>query len=209
MQASYSLQKIVLAQLKRYSLGLVVLFLPAISYAAIPDAATMLDNVQKQLPYLFSVVTGFAYVAGMLFIVKGLYSLREYGESRMAGSAQRGIKEPLVLLLVGAFLLYVPTAKDVMLNTIFGTSTLTPYNSYDTNNRTGFDELGQVLVNLVQFVGLVAFVRGLLILQRVGSNQGGQQQTFGKAVTHLLGGALAMNIMGFMNIIATTLGLNS
>jgi intracellular multiplication protein IcmC len=208
MQAMCKAHNLVLAQLKRYCLGIAVLLLPSISYAAIPDAATMLDNIEKQLPYLYSVVTGFAYVAGMMFIVKGLYSLREYGEGRMMGSAQRGIKEPLVLLLVGAFLLYIPTAKDVILTSVFGTASITPYNSYDTNTKTGFDELGQVLVNLVQFVGLVAFVRGLLILQRVGSNHGGQQATFGKAVTHLLGGALAMNIMGFVNIIATTLGID-
>ncbi len=61
------------------------------------------------------------------------------------------------------------------------------------------------LVRLVQIVGLIAVIRGLLILMRLSGQA--QPGTFGRAMTHIVGGTLAMNIVGFNQIVFNSFGI--
>ena len=53
-------------------------------------------------------------------------------------------------------------------------------------------------------VGIVAFIRGMIMLNKVGG-QGAQPGTMGKALTHIVGGLLAINMWGFWEVIENTL----
>jgi intracellular multiplication protein IcmC len=182
------------------------LCLPSIAFGAV-NADVMLENIATQLPYLFRFVSGFAYLGGLFFLIVGLYKLKEYGESRTMSSNKLDLKEPISYLIIGAMLIYLPTAKDTMLVSVYGTTQLSPYVGYG-NQQNSFNEMGRVIVDIVQFIGFVAFVRGLFLMHRVGVGQA-QQGTFNKGLTHLIGGVIAMNVVGFANIIDTTLGISS
>ena len=55
----------------------------------------------------------------------------------------------------------------------------------------------------VQLLGVIAFVRGLLILKSIGENKDG---ALGRAMTHIFGGAAAMNISWAITMLANSIG---
>ncbi len=70
----------------------------------------------------------------------------------------------------------------------------------------GSDDFGKMIHSVllfVSFIGLVAFARGTLLLKAIGENRGGQ---VGRAMTHILGGAAAMNISWTISILAKSIG---
>ena len=66
-------------------------------------------------------------------------------------------------------------------------------------------ETGQTILAFVYLVGMISFVRGIYLLKEMGTPKG-DQQGIGQAVTHIIGGALAMNILQFSCILGSFLG---
>lgn len=182
-----------------------ILLLPLGAFAAVPSLDQMLSNLNSQFPSLYRLVTAFAYIAGFFIVFRGLYQMKHMGEGRAMGQ-QNDMKGPILSLLIGAALIYTPSFFSTSLITIFGTSSIT---SYPTGSHIdpSFNEMGQTLVTIVQFVGGIALVRGILIFHRLGHGQA-QQGTFGKGVTHVIGGILLINIVGFADVIGSTLGIS-
>jgi intracellular multiplication protein IcmC len=56
----------------------------------------------------------------------------------------------------------------------------------------------------MQVIGVVAFIRGLLILKELGG--GRSQATMGKALSHLIGGILCINLYNAIQVLETTVG---
>ena len=59
------------------------------------------------------------------------------------------------------------------------------------------------LLGLVQVMGVIAFIRGWVLLGHAGE-QNAQQGMFGKGLTHIIGGILAINIVGTKDLIWNT-----
>lgn len=170
------------------------------------DAAQFLENVANTLDPFSQLVTGAAYLFGLAFFFKAMYHLKVYGEARTMMSVQTSIRTPMTYLLIGAAFLYLPTAIDIMLSTTFGSDNILAYSEWEGNAQYGGISMAAVF-KIIQFVGLVAFLRGWLLLSQT-AGQGAQPQAFGKALTHILGGILAMNVVGTANILSATLGIN-
>jgi hypothetical protein len=185
---------------------LLMLSVPTDLYAAVtfPTLAQMLENINNQLPSLWRFVTGLAYVLGFFFTFKAVLGLKHLAGHR-GGAAHRDLTPSLVTLFIGSALLFLPSALQSVLITVFNTSSPLEYSSGDsTLGNVG--EMGQVLVGIIQFFGLVAFLKALLLFHKLGSGQS-QQGTFGKAFTHLVGSVLCLNILGTASVIASTLGI--
>ena len=56
-------------------------------------------------------------------------------------------------------------------------------------------------------IGYISFLRGFFILKEVA--EGGGQASLMAAVTHIFGGALAVNLGPLMNAVQSTLGLGT
>ncbi len=165
------------------------------------NAANMIANIAQQVPQLMHLVTAIAYVLGMYFIFHGIVKLKHMGEQRTMMSQEYSIVPPIVFLCVGAALLYVPTAVQVGLSTFW--TNPNPY-GYVTQQ----DQWGQFVNDcfaIVQLVGAIAFIRGLVILSHVGSSR--SQSPFAKGLTHIIGGILCINIYQFAQVILMTLGI--
>lgn len=169
------------------------------------DVGTMITNLSQSIPNLMQLVTALAYVMGMLMVIRGVYGLKRYGEQRTSHSTsdEHSLKGPLLLILVGAALIYLPTSVNVGLSTFW--SEPNPY-AYQTNASQGsWDDLLNSVFLIVQLIGTIAFIRGLIILTHTSSHQGG----FGKAMAHIVGGILCINIYQFLQVIFNTLGIGS
>lgn len=176
----------------------------------ISGQADILYNIAQNLVPVQRMVTGVAYLMGIGFAFKAIYTLKGYGESKAMMSNNASMKEPLVYFLVAAVLLYLPTAVEITLNSTFGSSSILQYAPIDSAN-SGLDALfgsnslvGESLSIIIQTIGVIAFVRGWVLIARSAS-QGQQPGGTGKGLVHVFGGILAMNIVGTLEIVNNTL----
>lgn len=171
------------------------------------DVGQIFINISESLPAMWRMVTGAAYLLGVSFAARGVYQLRQYGELRAMMSTQTNLKGILTLFVVAAVFMYLPTAFDVMMATSFGYTSPLSALSYQGPSVGGLSEDAMTaLIELVQFVGLISFVRGWLIV--VKSAQPGSQGGIGKGITHIVGGILTINIVGTEQVLAATLGFS-
>jgi intracellular multiplication protein IcmC len=169
----------------------------------------VLSNLAQSLIPVQRMVTGAAYVIGLTFAIKALMTLKAHADNRSQMSSG-GLKEPLLYFLVSAMLIYLPSGFEVLMNTTFGYSNVLAYAPVSTHS-TLLDSLfgagsglGQTLTIIIQTIGVIAFVRGWVLIAR-SATQGQGQGGVGKGITHVFGGILAMNIVGTMEIINNTL----
>lgn len=176
---------------------------PSAPGVSIISAEGMLENLANQIPYAMRMITAIAYVIGMYLIIYGVVQLKHFGESRTMGSQDNGLMKPIAYLVVGSLLLYLPTSVQVGMSTFWGTPSPISYVS-------GTDQWTQFINDcflVVELFGTIAFIRGLLMLTSVGG-QGGQPGTLSKALTHIIGGLLCINVYQFMQMIMNTLGIS-
>lgn len=190
----------------------VLLLVSAPSYAAdsppppadggIPDAQQVLVRISEQIPQLTGLLQAIVYIMGVGFIIGGILKLKHVGEQRSMMSQHGGLGAPFLYLLVGALLLFLPTTLNVSTSTFWATPC--SY-CYPTPEDSPFTAFFKVVYAVVNFVGLIAFVRGLVILSHAGEQS--QHGSFAKAMTHIIGGILCMNIGAFVQTIFATLGI--
>jgi intracellular multiplication protein IcmC len=169
----------------------------------IPSFTTFLNAIKADVPAVTSLVTALMFLTGMILLFRAVYALKLYGELRTMTSSSAELKGPLVLFLVGTILLFYPSLFSVSLSSVFGTNNILSYapNPSDTaNEKAMFHAVGIIL----QLVGLIAFFRGWLQIQSLSGHA--QQGTFGKGLTHIIGGILLINIFATWNIIKSALG---
>lgn len=176
----------------------------------IASQANILTNVANSMIPVERLVIGAAYLMGCLFFIKAITSLKVYGESRTMMSNNTSIKEPLIYLATGAILVYFPTAFKIFMQTSFGYENVlqyAPLNSPNSALDTLFGSgsaVGRPLSIIIQVIGVIAFVRGWVLIARA-SSQGQQPGGTGKGFVHVFGGILAMNIVGTLDMINNTL----
>jgi len=172
----------------------------------VPTIGEMIISLNRDLPYLETLARSASYVMGMLFIMRGLYKLKVYGEMRTMMSSNASITGPLMLLISGGIFLYLPGAFQQTLLTFFSTATPSPLD-YMPDKNEEYNLLLTAVVNTVRLIGIVAFLKGWMILSKAGEQQGAQQGGVGKGLTHVLGGILAVNIVGTMHVLASTFSI--
>lgn len=172
--------------------------------SSINDVYNVLANLAQSLVPVQKLIVGIAYVIGLAFAVKAIYSLKVYGEARTMMASHASLKEPLTYLAVAAIFIYFPTGLSIMLATTFGTSNIMQYAPSDSN---GFDISfidNSSLALLIQTIGAIAFVRGWVLIARA-AGQGQQPGGTAKGLMHIFGGILAINIVLTLQIINNTL----
>jgi len=170
----------------------------------------VLLNVSKSLVPVEQLITGAAYLMGLLFAFKAIYSLKIYGEARTMMSSSASLKEPMTYFLVAGMLIYFPTAFEIFMNTMFGYSNILAYAPVQSgspliNAMFGSEsQVGGPFALVIQVVGLAAFVRGWVLIARAASH-GQSPGGTGKGLMHVFGGVLAINIVGTLEVINNTL----
>lgn len=172
--------------------------------------ASLLSNIGQSLVPVQRLLTGGAYLIGAAFLFKAIYSLKIYGEQRTMMSNSASVKEPLMYLIVGVMLIYFPSTFSTVMMSTFGYENVLQYAPINSPNQAlnalfGAGSLvGKPLVMLIQVIGLIAFIRGWVLIARSAS-QGQPPGGTGKGFMHVFGGVLAVNIVGTLNMINNTL----
>lgn len=164
------------------------------------DLVSMINHLQYQFPAILQLVTAFAYLSGIALTVKGVYSLKIYGQGQTMMSHQHSLRIPLTYIMVGTALIFSPQLVNVGMMSLFATNNPLIYPSsgpYNLPIYTG-------ILYMVQMIGFISFVRGWFKLSHPSQHGGGQSQ-FGSAMTHIIGGLCAINIGGVIDIMQNTL----
>lgn len=177
----------------------------AFAALGVPSLDQMLVNLNKSTDELMRLTTAVAYVMGMFFIVKGIGGLKHAGEARTHHSPHQGIKGPLIIIAVGAALLYLPSSVHVGMTTFWDTPN--PY-QYKTDIIVPWSDFFNACFMIFQLIGTISFIRGLVMLSQLGGH-GGHQASFGKALTHMIAGIFLINMYQFLQVIKNTLGLGA
>lgn len=156
------------------------------------------------------VLNFFAFCAGMVFIMVGI--------SRLVKTAQEGARGPggrgtVATFTIGGILLSATTIMRAFSATFFGSNITNTYANlaYTTGMTAAETEavyhvIGAVLKFMI-IIGMISFVRGLFIMRDVA--EGNQQASLMSGMTHILGGALAVNLGPLLNAVQQTLGVTA
>lgn len=184
-------------------LTLVLTLLAGCQSANFPALDQMLIRFTTQFPGIYRLVSAVAYLTGMILIFRAVYQLKVYGDMRTMMSAQTNLKSTLVLFIAGTALMYTPTALKIFMYSTFGTTNITDPMAYASGSSG--DTAVRAVLMVVQLIGIISFIRGWILLTQ--SQSGGGHSTFGKAVTHIIAGIFAVNIVGVRNLLQGTFGI--
>ena len=164
------------------------------------DPNKLIENFQV----IRDILTYLSYFMGVFFVAMGIFKFKRYGEMRTQMSAQMTILNPLMPFLVGVCLLNFPDFIGTIIGSIYASPNPLAYKGAST---TGYQQYIKPVIMLVRLIGVGAIIRGLVLISRAGSPQA-QAGTVGKSIMHILGGALAYNIIATINLVKDLFGLN-
>lgn len=170
--------------------------------------ANMMADLWQPLTVLFG---AFSYIAGLLFIILGI--------SRLLKSSQEGPRGPsgagtITTFLVGGALLSVDAMMGAFSNSLFPSlgGNLQTYGqlAFSTTGMSAAEiaHIETTLAAILAFmmiIGWISFIRGFFILRDVA--EGNHQASMMAGMTHIFGGALAVNLGPVMNAIQSTFGI--
>lgn len=158
--------------------------------------------LEQNLGTLATIVEDFGIAIGVVLIFAAFLKFKRHGEMRGGASHQSTLAGPIMLLMSGVALLWLPTVVGVALQAFWGANN--PM-SLPTTGDSGLAALEPAILMFVRLVGVIAFIRGWILLSKTGK-EGAQPGTLGKGLTHLLGGILCIHIIGTMDLLAQILG---
>ncbi len=152
----------------------------------------------------------FCFVAGTIFIMIGI--------SRLTKSAQEGPKGPgglgtVTTFAIGGLLISATTILRAASSTLFGSTITTTFANLSYTGAMSAAETDaayniiSAILKFMIIIGMISFVRGLFIIRDVA--EGNQQASTMAAVTHIVGGALAVNLGPLLNAVQATLGITT
>jgi hypothetical protein len=140
------------------------------------------------------------------------------GISRLIKSSQEGARGPgglgtLMTFIAGGALISYNEFLRAFTTSFFTNPTTLAYAelAYTTGMaQAELDHAHTVISAIIKFmivIGLISFVRGIFIVRSVA--EGNSQASLMAGVTHMVGGALAVNLGPLMNAVQETLGITT
>ncbi len=167
--------------------------------------ASLMTDIHDPLMWALN---AFCYMAGLILVVIGILRLLKSSQEGPRGPGGAGT---LMTFIVAGALLSVDAMMGAWSSSLFMTSDVANVSvlSY-TGGMTAEEEqhvLGVISTILIfmMILGWISFIRGWFILRDVA--EGNNNASLMAGITHLLGGALAVNLGPLMNAVQETLGL--
>lgn len=169
--------------------------------------AALVDDIFAPMSVI---INWFALVAGFILVFIGI--------SRLMKSAQEGARGPggigtiMTFITGGALLAFGPMITTLSTSLFTASGVITP-NVGKLRYTAGmdFDAIARAesvidaIILFVMILGFVSVARGMFIMRGVA--EGSSQASMMSAVTHLIGGAIAINLAPFLDAVQSTLGI--
>lgn len=161
-------------------------------------------------PLLSNALPAFTYLAGIILIMIGI--------NRLIKSSQEGPRGPggfgtIMTFIAAGAMFSMDTLLDSFSTSMFTTDVITTKAQLQYTTGMSGPEQAHVhavisaIIAFMAILGWISFIRGWFIIRDVA--EGNQQASLMSAITHLLGGALAINLGPLLNSVQATLGLTA
>lgn len=168
------------------------------------DLTTLVWRLKLFLWDFWILVEWMAWLTGAVAVVIGVNAASRRAEQ---GPGQGGWAGPIAWMITGFALLSIPELVDRLTATFIPdqwTHATSLIFSTAPNLMAAFDgaaasETIVGILRIIQFIGFLAIFRGILLLNAAA--QPAQRATIGAGITHLAGGALAVNISPVLGIL--------
>jgi intracellular multiplication protein IcmC len=172
-------------------------------------AAQIVANLGDLADSLRGLIAVVCYILGIALVVAGLVAARKTAEA--PSQSRGGFGDALASLGVGCTLVALPSFVGMGLESLFGAaepistiSSLAYAKFTDDVSAEGQRAAGALAV-VVNVVGLIAVVRGLLIIRASANGDG--NSSYGSGITFLVSGLILVNILGFADKVGISLGV--
>lgn len=163
----------------------------------------MVMNIKSPMVFMLSVIS---ILIGIFLVAMALIKASKFGQNPKAS-----VPNIIANLVIGTILYTVGTSLNTILATVFGTSAIAGPGvvvnaiAFDFGADTQpFQAAVYAALTFFQLVGMIAFIRGWLILKD--AVEGHSQKTVAQGLTHIFGGVCAVNIYAFLQAMDTTFG---
>ena len=163
------------------------------------DLAAQHDNLLTILQILQII----AVPAGLALFFGAFFQFKRYGETRTFMSYHMSLAGPLGALIAGATFMVLPTIIGVGIEAVYGTQEVMAY----TVDQSGLGAFIPNVVLFVRIIGIGAFMRGIMLFSRAGHSQGQQPGVLSKAILHIFGGVLCINLWATVSLVRQLMGM--
>ncbi len=176
-----------------------------------------LDNIMVRFvgdiwDNVFFLLGGFGYLAGIILVIVGIFRLLK--TERDGPQGPLGFGTVMTFVVAGALFALDPimgafTTSYFEENVVRTTPSLQPRAGLNDEEISRIHGVISAVVAFMFIVGWISFIRGWFILRDVTDGGGGKEASLMAALTHIIGGALAVNLGPVMNAVQETLGITS
>lgn len=173
------------------------------------DALQLLVNASEAFPAIQMLIMSIATLIGVIMVGTSLMDM--FYMSAGTGTNWSGASAPtsggvITKFFVGGILVSSAYFLYISGNTFIGTNVSTSAMLYGTPPNTYCDQAKRAVFSLVGLVGLVAFVRGWIVISKV-MNQS-RSEGLGMGITFIIGGTLCYFLPDLGELLAEWFGLN-
>lgn len=154
------------------------------------DLVVMLGNLSRSMFSLQQLLSGLAYVLGLIFFYMAITKLKKMAAS--GSHSQEKIFVPMAYLLGAAALVFLPSSVHTLANTAFGTGNILAYASYSPYN------IKASMTLIIQTAGVIWFIRGCVLL--MSASQPGVKHG-PKGLAFLFAGILSINFQSTISML--------
>jgi hypothetical protein len=179
------------------------------SFANAETLPEMMVNFSNSYAQIWSAIKMITTTMGLVMIIGGILSIPKV----MDGKGQTTMKTPIWTIICGVLLYQITPTMNMLADTMAMCGAGCNDTTILTASSAGSGTIGKwsatVIVSVlgfVQLLGLIAVVRGILILKAL--QTGEAREGMGRAITHMLGGAAAIHIKWTVGIFAATFAPN-
>ncbi len=175
--------------------------------------AGLLDRAVAAMPPLQALVVAIVYCVGLCCAISALRGFAAVSDRRLAphGWSQAGWQGPTCLLILAIAFVSLSSVISAALMSVFGmdqTLQASDVFAYAPQLlKPAQSEMGRrivvAIVRILQFIGLLAFIRGLYVANL--SALFPYRRLLSKGITHMIGGVCAMNMPAFLQVLQTLL----
>jgi hypothetical protein len=157
---------------------------------------------------MISIIFAFGYLAGLILVVLGIGRIIKTAQDGPRGPAGMGT---IMMFVIAGVLFSLSSIMGAFSSSMFQSSTVATFAVLETSTGdTVIDNHVLAMISTVlvfmTIIGYISFMRGFFIIKDVA--EGGGQASLMAGVTHIFGGALAVNLGPLLNAVQSTLGLS-
>lgn len=177
----------------KYMFALLALLANSAYATTLPEMAISFSNSYAGI---WKFMTGATTVIGVLLISGSIFAWVKTMEEQ--SRTRTSIKVPMSMFIIGIILFQIGDA----LKTVEDSFSMTANSLLTSSAGAGSAGAIVAVLGFVQILGFIAFVRGWLVLHKF--NTGDARDGLGRAMTHIAGGAAAINIKWTIGMLAAT-----